>query len=187
MGDEDFVRLGRNNTGAPPPLLGKESAVAPGLVVFYIPRNSPNDRNNAREGGGGRRRGPGALRGAPGEAAAGGGGGRARCGAPGEGEGRSPGCAPPFFLLLLLPGGGGSVRGSPPPGLRVPARGRAKRGWGEEKCVGKLQLGGKRKKKKRQRVSEGARLGKCVPCFLLWQELVCNKSPEHFPCEREGT
>lgn len=53
-GDEDFVRLGRSNTGAWPPISGKETAAAPrcaGVLTTQEDRNGLNDRNHGRSRG----------------------------------------------------------------------------------------------------------------------------------------
>lgn len=118
MGGEDSGRLGRNNSGARPPLLGKESrrGAQAGGSAPQAERSRPSGGNNAR---GGWRRG----RGGPGE---------------GETGKAGPRVRPPFRLLLLLAGGGGLARGCPPPGC---ASRRGQSAEGEEECAGKLRLG----------------------------------------------
>lgn len=176
MGDEGLVRRGRSNTGARPPPLGKEAVLAPRRVC------SPRERGEAdRAIAGppdGRSRGRGAGRRGWLRGELRGGGGRPRLAA---GSGRRVGMRgrqvsvvrpPPLPHFLPPPrrrGLGAGLAGQPAPGAAPPGEGRAR----------KSAL-----PRARQGLPKGAGLGKRA-MLLLWQELVCNKSLEHFPCERE--
>lgn len=161
MGGEGLVRRGRSATGARPPLSGKEAVLAPRRV-----RSSRERAEAERERAG--------TAGAPGGRWAGRAGGGV--GAEGGDEGKAglraapPVPSPRHFLPPPRRRGlGAGLAGQPAPGAAPPGEGRAR----------KSAL-----PRARQGLAKGAGLGKCA-MLLLWQELVCNKSLEHFPCERE--
>lgn len=152
MGEKDFVRLSRNNTGAQPSLLGKEAAVVAKRGFLHRERGEMDQAIEMMPGGrAGLAAGPG--KGDKGKA---------------EDEGKAgPRDAPPFSSPRRR-----GWRGSPPPGLRLPAR--AQRGVGGGKVCWEVAARGK------AGVSEGARLGNCG-MFLLWQELSMQQVPGALP------